>query len=448
MNFSLKKIALGLSYLCLIHFGANCFSWEKTCLRKLKRKVFPGIEDTGFVTSQNAPRTTEMFSTMEYFDDEGGKQPTKPRNQPAEMVDEIGYEVAFDDEVKKYLKRRKSKVKFALFRCHEDICDREQVDDMKIRFKAAATSQVVLAWTSSPRSVLVLVKPDSQNFPAYVQAVRFLTEQRGLDVYAEKAFRDELDNQESIDVMVYEDDSPIDFAVTMGGDGLLMYANTLFRESVPPMLCFNMGSLGFLTPFMYTRLKDEVDRLLCGNIMLSLRMRLHCAIYDQGRIVEEYNCLNEVVIDRGSSPYLSNIECYCDNLHLTTVQADGIIIATPTGSTAYSMSAGGSIMHPSVPAILFTPICPHSLSFRPVIFPDSAVLRCDIPEDARHGASLSFDGKRSAVLGKGGSLEVKMSYFPVPTVCKNDHTRDWFSSLDKGLNFNQRQKQKPLDQKG
>jgi len=379
-----------------------------------------------------------------YFDDLGQEGEFSQPN----FVTDSDYEVAFDDEVKRGERFKSRRVNFALFRCNEEYCDREQVDDMKIRYKGAATSQVMLIWNSSPESVLILLKPDESLVPAYVRAIRYLIDEKGLKIYAEKKVAQRFAESESLDLIPFSNDQPVDFIITMGGDGLLMYANTLFSEAVPPVLCFNMGSLGFLTPFQYTDFKDEVDRVLIGNIMLSLRMRLQCTIYKEGKALAEYSVLNEVVLDRGSSPYLSNIECYCDNLHLTTVQADGIIIATPTGSTAYSMSAGGSIMHPSVPAILFTPICPHSLSFRPVIFPDSAVLRCDVPDDARHGASVSFDGKRGHLLEKGMSLEVKMSYFPVPTVCKNDHTRDWFTSLDRGLNFNQRQKQKPLDQKG
>jgi len=104
-------------------------------------------------------------------------------------------------------------------------------------------------------------------------------------------------------------------------------------------------------------------------ICMSIRMRLDCRIVNQEGIVRaRYNVLNEVVVDRGSSPYLAALECFCDDVHLTTVQADGIIFATPTGSTAYSMAAGGSVVHPGVPSILVTPICPHVLSFRSMVF--------------------------------------------------------------------------------
>jgi NAD+ kinase len=217
---------------------------------------------------------------------------------------------------------------------------------------------------------------------------------------------------------------------------------------VPPVLSFNLGSLGFLTPFDYDHFEDEISELLDGSCLLSLRMRLTCTILRNGVTTKEYEVLNEVVIDRGASPYLSNLDCYSDGTLITRVQADGIIMSTPTGSTAYSMSAGGSMCHPSVPAILFTPICPHSLSFRPIVFPDAAKLRIDVAENARSDAWVSFDGKFRQQLRRGDGLKVEMSMYPVPTVNKTDHTGDWFQSLDRAFNFNSRAIQKAMPEEG
>lgn len=151
-----------------------------------------------------------------------------------------------------------------------------------------------------------------------------------------------------------------------------------------------------------------------------------------------YNVLNEAVVDRGPSPFLAMIDIECDDQYLTTVQGDGIILATPTGSTAYSLAAGGSMVHPSVPAILLTPICAHSLSFRPILLPDSSRLSVSIPLDSRSSSWVSFDGKFRQELQKGDTLEVKMSRFPMPTVNRRNFTGDWFSALRSGFMFNQR----------
>eukprot|EP00978_Attheya_sp_CCMP212_P007969 scaffold18524_cov56-Attheya_sp.AAC.2 len=182
-----------------------------------------------------------------------------------------------------------------------------------------------------------------------------------------------------------------------------------------------------------------------NRICLSMRMRLDCRVINREGVVRaRFNVLNEVVIDRGSSPYLANLECFCDDVHLTTVQADGVIFSTPTGSTAYSMSAGGSVVHPAVPAILVTPICPHVLSFRSMVFPDHVVLRCYVPEDARSDACVAFDGKYRRELHRGDSVQIQMSSYPVPTINRADHSDDWLSSLKRNFNFNTRVRQGPL----
>jgi NAD+ kinase len=290
-----------------------------------------------------------------------------------------------------------------------------------------------------------------------------------------------------------EHDAFPDLICTIGGDGLLMHAAMLFQGPIPPILAVAGGSLGFLTPFSKEEMVDAIrvslgmlqldgatatknsalvqagdtkvfppnmpsypyepllrhPQLRCfgydSRICLSIRMRLECRILNgQGAVRARYNVLNEVVIDRGSSPYLAALECFCDDVHLTTVQADGIIFATPTGSTAYSMAAGGSVVHPAVPAILVTPICPHVLSFRSMVFPDHVVLRCYVPDDARAEASVAFDGKHRQELHRGDSVQIQMSAYPVPTINRMDHSSDWLGSLKQNFNFNTRPRQRPL----
>lgn len=155
--------------------------------------------------------------------------------------------------------------------------------------------------------------------------------------------------------------------------------------------------------------------------------------------------LNEVVLDRGPSPYLVQIACFESGREFAVVQADGLLLATPTGSTAYSLAAGGSMIHPSVPAILFTPICAHSLSSRPVVLPDSACLELRVPATARASVWASFDGKDRQELEKGDRIVVRMSDYPMPTVNRTDHSHDWFESLSRCLSWNERIEQKPVE---
>ncbi|CAD6884068.1 unnamed protein product [Tilletia controversa] len=160
------------------------------------------------------------------------------------------------------------------------------------------------------------------------------------------------------------------------------------------------------------------------------------------RPAETFEILNDLVVDRGPSPYVSLLEVFGDEHHMTTVQADGLCISTPTGSTAYSLSAGGSLAHPEIPAILLTPICPHTLSFRPMLLPDSMELRIAVPYSSRSAAWASFDGRGRVELRQGDHIKVTASRYPFPTVCAEDQSIDWFHSISRTLKWNERQKQK------
>ncbi|KAI9326924.1 ATP-NAD kinase-like domain-containing protein [Zopfochytrium polystomum] len=155
-----------------------------------------------------------------------------------------------------------------------------------------------------------------------------------------------------------------------------------------------------------------------------------------------FQILNDLVVDRGPSAFMSQLELFADEKHLTTVQADGLVVATPTGSTAYSMSANGSIVHPEVPSILVTPICPHTLSFRPMLLPDSVELKLQVPMDSRSTAWASFDGRHRTELAQGDFITISMSRHPLPTVCDDDQSADWFKSLKNNLHWNERTRQK------
>lgn len=211
-----------------------------------------------------------------------------------------------------------------------------------------------------------------------------------------------------------------DFVVTLGGDGTVLYASWLFQRVVPPVLSFALGSLGFLTKFDFDDYQNTLTRAFRDGITISLRLRFEGTIMrsqgpkadddKQRDLIEEligqepeeyrthkpdgtFEILNDIVVDRGPNATMSSLELFGDEEHLTTVQADGICVATPTGSTAYNLAAGGSLCHPENPVILVTAICAHTLSFRPVILPDTMVLRIGVPYGSRANSWASFDGR-------------------------------------------------------
>jgi NAD+ kinase len=248
----------------------------------------------------------------------------------------------------------------------------------------------------------------------------------------------------------------VDFIICLGGDGTLLYASSLFQQSVPPVMAFHMGSLGFLTPFEFDNFQEQVANVLEGHAALTLRSRLRCLIVRKNdsitaieKLTKPNAChlvLNEVVVDRGPSPYLSNIDLYIDGKHITTVQGDGLIVSTPTGSTAYAVAAGASMIHPSVPAIMVTPICPHSLSFRPIVVPAGVELKICVSPDSRNSVWVSFDGRKRQEIQLGDSLRFTTSIYPVPSICAEDQISDWFDSLAECLHWNVRKKQRQFDE--
>lgn len=242
-----------------------------------------------------------------------------------------------------------------------------------------------------------------------------------------------------------------DLVLTLGGDGTVLFTSWLFQRIVPPVLSFSLGSLGFMTTFEFEKYKQHLNRVMGDDGMkINLRMRFTCTVWRHGALSavagegEQFEVLNELVIDRGPSPYVSNLELYGDDELLTVVQADGCIFSTPTGSTAYSLSAGGSLVHPDIPAILLTPICPHTLSFRPMVLSDTMALRVAVPRSSRATAYCAFDGKGRIELRQGDHVTITASQYPFPTVTRTD--TEWFDSVSRTLRWNTRAaSQKPFE---
>ncbi|KAF3452512.1 hypothetical protein FNV43_RR02945 [Rhamnella rubrinervis] len=319
-----------------------------------------------------------------------------------------------------------------------------------------SSKQISLRWESDPQTVLILTKPNSTSVRILcMEMVRWLKVQKKLDIYVEPRVRAELltESSEFNFVHTWKDaneivflHSKVDLVVTLGGDGTVLWAASLFKGPVPPVVPFSLGSLGFMTPFYSEHYRECLDSVLKGPISITLRHRLQCHVIrddakNEYETEEPILVLNEVTIDRGISSYLTNLECYCDDSFVTCVQGDGLILSTTSGSTAYSLAAGGSMVHPQVPAILFTPICPHSLSFRPLILPEHVTIRVQVPFNSRSHAWVSFDGKDRKQLAPGDALVCSMAPWPVPTACLVDSTNDFLRSIHEGLHWNLRKTQ-------
>ncbi|KAK9380732.1 ATP-NAD kinase-like domain-containing protein [Kockiozyma suomiensis] len=309
------------------------------------------------------------------------------------------------------------------------------------------------------RSVLIVTKArDNSLIVLTRQLAMWLIKTRGICVYVDAKLR--LSKRFNAEGMLAEEPRAetnlrywtpeltrtmpdlFDLVLTLGGDGTVLYTSWLFQRIVPPVLAFSLGSLGFLTNFAYTDHELHLNRVFDEGININLRMRFTCSVHKGGHQTETFEVINEIVIDRGPSPWISMLELYGNNHLLTKVQADGLILSTPTGSTAYSLSAGGSLVHPEIPAISVTPICPHTLSFRPMLLPDSMLLKVSVPGGARNTAWASFDGRHRVELRSGDYVTVTASQYPFPTVTAGP--MDYIEAVSRTLKWNVREQQKPF----
>ncbi|KAL5119103.1 NADH kinase pos5 [Pleosporales sp. CAS-2024a] len=376
-----------------------------------------------------------------------------------------------------------------------------------------------LQWPSPPRNILITKKQRTPNISQSL--VAFATHIRAtypaINIILEPDAAAELHQHLAFPVYSYDSASALgtsrplsdktDLICTLGGDGTVLRASSLFShaDSVPPVLSFAMGTIGFLgewkfkeykrafrevymsgAPHTYSTLSDSLgppaprtpanslqdplDRPLSyadirGKAMgttrtarVLLRNRLKVGVFapDGSRIGSHADtyALNEVTLHRGSSPHLKIIDVYISNRFLTEAVADGMIISSPTGSTAYSLSSGGSIVHPLVPSLLLTPICPRSLSFRPLVLPAETPITLSLGKDKNRGheVEVSIDGQ-TITQGMGEGMEVRVAGEDVrkangewdggvPSIVRGtagngDDTEDhWVGGLNALLKFN------------
>jgi NAD+ kinase len=205
----------------------------------------------------------------------------------------------------------------------------------------------------------------------------------------------------------------MDLAIVLGGDGtLLAVARALGKRSVP-LLGVNLGTLGFLADTASEELYVALEQVLAGGFAVESRMRLEVDVARDGRALGSYLALNDAVIVRNAVSRLIDLETFADGVVVTTYHADGLIVATPTGSTAYSLSAGGPLLVPELEAILLTPISPHTLTQRPLVLPETCELEIRV-QDARGGeVRLTIDGQVGCALKQGDRVRVRRSLHPV-----------------------------------
>lgn len=227
----------------------------------------------------------------------------------------------------------------------------------------------------------------------------------------------------------------VDLLVVLGGDGTLLSVARSVGSRAVPILGVNLGTLGFLTEITLEELFATLDQALAGAVRIDTRMRLEVVAERAGAVLGRYLALNDAVISGAALARMIDLETRADGLAVTTYHADGLIVSTPTGSTAYSLSAGGPILLPEVEAMVLTPICPHTLTQRPLVLPESSVVEI-IVRSRGEGVRVTADGQEGHGLQEGDRVVVRRSSQPLRIV--SSPVRDRFEILREKLGWGAR----------
>jgi NAD+ kinase len=201
---------------------------------------------------------------------------------------------------------------------------------------------------------------------------------------------------------------PLDLVIVLGGDGTLLSAVRATAAVDAPLLGVNLGSLGFLTDVPLSSMFSMLDAIAQGRAPVEQRSLMQCDLLRGEEILGSYKAFNDVVVNKTALARLNNYDLFVDKAFVSSYRADGMIVATPTGSTAYSLSAGGPVVMPTVNAFVVTPVAPHSLTHRPLVVPDSAVIEILLRSD-EEVAYLSMDGQPGLDLKDGDRVRCRRS---------------------------------------
>jgi NAD+ kinase len=305
-----------------------------------------------------------------------------------------------------------------------------------------------LNWKHQPMKILVSKKYNDTRARDAMSTVCSFLKSKGVEV---------LVDANDPDISIFGDLNPVkcdiasrsvDFVVCLGGDGTVLRTVGWIGECadsetsrVPPVLAFSVGSLGFLASFSFTDHESVLSGILeaDSNHPITLRSRIKCEVYQPGQSVPSVTrrVLNECLVARGSHSAFQHLDCEIDGMKIAQFQADGLIVATPSGSSAYSMAAGGPLVAPTVPCLLLTPVAPHALSARPLVLPSTSAIEVHVPKHARARPIVSFDGHHELVLERDSRVRITQSKSHVPffRLPAGDDSAlagpsaDWFVSL-------------------
>ena len=252
-----------------------------------------------------------------------------------------------------------------------------------------------------------------------IRSLKAWLEEKGVEVFLDR----------DTAAMIHEDSSyqksdipsQVKMIIVLGGDGTLISVARLVEGLDIPILGVNVGGLGFLTEVTLEELYSLLERVLAGDYVIDRRILLNTHIHRQGERITQYSVVNDVVVNKGALARIIELEVYINQQYVTTFRADGLIVSTPTGSTAYSLAAGGPIVYPAMGALILTPISPHTLTHRPIVIPDDVKIEVILNVD-QVDVHATLDGQVGFALKYRDVVEIRKSNNNVPLIRSNSRS--------------------------
>jgi NAD+ kinase len=263
------------------------------------------------------------------------------------------------------------------------------------------------------KRVGLVAKPHAHGLAELLHRLLPWLAQREVEVFLEKETAAAIGETTAYDKSALPD--LVQGIVVLGGDGTLLSVARLLEERDVPILGVNLGSVGFLTETAVSDLFPSLEKMLAGQYTVQQRVRLKAFLHRHGEHVAQPTVLNDVVINKGTLARIINLETYVDGLYLTTYRADGLIVSTPTGSTAYSMAAGGPILYPDINALILTPICAYTLGQRPLVLPDTAKIEVML-QTPNEDVLVTLDGQVGTTLRYRDVVEIRRATHPLKLI--------------------------------
>lgn len=268
-----------------------------------------------------------------------------------------------------------------------------------------------MAQGSSPKSVAIVSKPAKPEVAEILPRLFEWLDQHRYEVIVDRETAAYTNGKEIVERGQIGRRKP-DYAIVLGGDGTLLSAARSVAKAGVPILGVNLGTLGFLTEVPLAELYPALDAIHGNHYSIDCRSMVSCQLVREGECIASYDALNDAIVNKVSIARLASLDLYIDDMFVSNYKADGMIVATPTGSTAYSVAAGGPILMPSVEAFVVTPVSPHSLTHRPLVVRDTSEIVVLVNTE-QESAYLSIDGQVGIELRDGDRIVCRKSQYMV-----------------------------------